>query len=158
MSTALIIFIVCTLANVILSTIKSIATIKGGKFNAAFWSAASFGLYTYIVVLTANSPISTFAKVIITIGCNLVGVYIVKLIENFKQKNKLWKVEMTIKKANAENMQEKLNAVNVSNNYLLAGEYAIFNCYCKNPDETTLALLIGKEFNAKAFASANLLI
>ena len=81
MNSAFVLFVVCTFANVVLSTIKSVATIKGGRFTAAFWNALSFGLYSYIVVLTAESSITTFEKVAITIVCNLIGVYIVKWVE-----------------------------------------------------------------------------
>ena len=66
MNVALLIFIVCTAVNVIISTIKSVMTIKGSRFSAAFWNAASYGLYSYIVVQTANSNISTIAKIIVT--------------------------------------------------------------------------------------------
>lgn len=158
MNSAFVIFIVCTFANVVLSTIKSVATIKGGRFTAAFWNALSFGLYSYIVVLTAESSITTFEKVAITIVCNLVGVYIVKWVEEKIQKDKLWKVEMTIKADTAEELHNALDENNISNNYVIAGKYAIFNCYCKSKEETEISLKFGENYNAKTFASANLLI
>lgn len=45
---AVILFIICTAVNVILSTIKSIATIKGGKFMAAL----TYGFYSWVIILT----------------------------------------------------------------------------------------------------------
>ena len=81
MNLALLIFIGCTFANVIISTIKSVMTIKGGKINAAIWNALGYGLYSYIVIITATAPITTLEKVLITVGCNLIGVYGVKLVE-----------------------------------------------------------------------------
>lgn len=150
-------FIICTFANVVLSTIKSVMTIKGGKVNAAIWNALAFGLYSYIVVLTATADISTFGKVAITMGCNLVGVYGVKLFEEKLRKDRLWKVEMTVPNGEygfaASAMHGALNAANIPNNYVEAGKYAIFNCFCATKADTAKALEIGKTFSAKTFAS-----
>lgn len=150
-------FIICTFANVVLSTIKSVMTIKGGKVNAAIWNALAFGLYSYIVVLTATADISTFGKVAITMGCNLVGVYGVKLFEEKLRKDRLWKVEMTVPNGEygfaASAMHGALNAANIPNNYVEAGKYAIFNCYCATKADTETAITIGADYGAKFFAS-----
>lgn len=156
MNFVLILFIVCTFANVVISTVKSVMTIKGGKWSAAIWNALAFGLYTYIVVLTATAPVSTVWKVIITATCNFVGVFLVKLLEEKMRKDKIWKIEMTIKTENdflAAAMHGALNAANIPNNYVEAGKYAIFNCYCATKADTATALAIGKTYNAKTFAS-----
>ena len=151
----LILFIICTFANVVLSTIKSVMTIKGGKMSAAIWNALAFGLYSYIVVLTATAPISTLGKVLVTIGCNLVGVYGVKLFEEKLRKDRLWKLEMTIKDNgfSAAAMHGALNEANIPHNYVKAGSYAVFNCFCATKADTDKALEIGKIYNAKSFAS-----
>lgn len=153
----LILFIVCTFANVVLSTIKSVMTIKGGKVYAAIWNALAFGLYSYIVVLTATADISTLGKVAITMGCNLVGVYGVKLVEEKMRKDRLWKVEMTVPNGEygfvAPAMHGALNAANIPNNYVEAGKYAIFNCYCATKADTETAITIGADYGAKFFAS-----
>lgn len=39
--------------NVILSTIKSILTVKGGKLSASFINALTYGFYSYVIVLTS---------------------------------------------------------------------------------------------------------
>ena len=110
MKTAVLLFIVCTFANVVLSTVKSVMTIKGGKVNAAIWNALAFGLYSYIVVLTATAPVSTVMKVVITAACNLVGVFGVKLVEEKMRKDRLWKIEMTIQNEQVEKLHELLTA------------------------------------------------
>jgi len=153
----LILFIVCTFANVVLSTIKSVMTIKGGKVYAAIWNALAFGLYSYIVVLTATAPISTLGKVLVTIVCNLVGVYCVKLAEEKMRKDRLWKLEMTITNDSygfsASAMHGALNEANIPNNYVEAGKYAIFNCFCATKADTETAITIGAKYGAKFFAS-----
>ena len=64
---AIILFIVCTAVNVILSTIKSIATIKGGKFMAAL----TYGFYSWVIILTTNDNLSTVSKMLITAACKI---------------------------------------------------------------------------------------
>lgn len=156
-NTALLIFIGCTFANVIISTIKSVMTIKGGKVSAAIWNALSYGLYSFIVIMTATAEITTLEKVLITVFCNLIGVYGVKLVEEKLRKDRLWKIEMTIKNdaygVNAAAMHDALSAESIPNNYVEAGKYAIFNCFCATKADTDKALEIGKQYSAKTFAS-----
>ena len=149
MKTALLLFIICTFANVVLSTIKSVMTIKGGKVSAAVWNALAFGLYSYIVVLTATAPISTLGKVLVTVGCNLVGVYGVKLFEEKLRKDRLWNDYGFVAPA----MHGALKSANIPNNYVEAGKYAIFNCYCAAKADTETAITIGADYGAKFFAS-----
>lgn len=146
-------FIICTFANVVLSTIKSVMTIKGGKVNAAIWNALAFGLYSYIVVLTATADISTFGKVAITMGCNLVGVYGVKLFEEKLRKDRLWKIEMTVRNGFAETMHNDLTLEGIPNNYVNAGKHTVFNCFCETKQDTEKVLRIAKAYDAKTFAS-----
>ena len=48
--TLLITFIVLSIVNVILQTVKSIVTVKCGKFSASIVNAVAFGLYTIVTV------------------------------------------------------------------------------------------------------------
>lgn len=153
MNTAILLFIICTLANVVIATIKSVMTIKGGKVAASIWNALSYGLYSYIVIMTANADISTLGKVLITVGCNLIGVFFVKLVEEKMRKDRLWKIEMTIYSTNADKMHQELENAGIPNNYVIAGRHAIFNCYCDTQSDSANALAIGKTYNAKTFAS-----
>lgn len=93
---AIILFVICTAVSVILSTIKSIATIKGGKFMAALMNALTYGFYSWVIILTTIDNLSTVSKMLITAACNFVGVYLVKLIEEKTRKEKLWKIEATV--------------------------------------------------------------
>ena len=157
MKTAIVLFIVCTFANVVLSTIKSVMTIKGGKVNAAIWNALAFGLYSYIVVLTATAPISTLWKVIITVICNLIGVYGVKLLEEKMRKDRLWKIEMTVQNDKVDTLHGLLTAANIPNHYIAAGKHTVFSCFCETKEQTDLVLNMGKACNAKTFASETVL-
>lgn len=153
MTAAILLFVGCTLLNVVLSTIKSVKTIKGTKISAAVWNALAFGLYAYIVILTASAPITTFWKVFITAACNLVGVYGVKLVEERMRKDKMWKLEMTVRNDEVDKLHQLLTTANIPNHYLTAGKHTVFNCYCETKEQTDKAMKCGEICQAKTFAS-----
>ena len=102
----LVLFIVMNAFNVILQTIKSLCTVNCGKTIAAIVNAVTYGFYTVIVVyMSCELPL--WEKAFIIGLCNLVGVYIVKFFEEKARKDKLWKVEMTVKKPYSANLVEK---------------------------------------------------
>ena len=91
----IILFIILTIANVIIQTIKSICTIKCGKSIAAIVNAVAYGLYTFVIFYTSADGLSIWWKAILTALANLVGVYLVKLFEEKVRKDKLWRIECT---------------------------------------------------------------
>lgn len=149
----LIIFALCTLLNVILATIKSVMTIKGTKISAAIWNALSFGLYSYIVILTATAELTTVEKVIVTVVCNLIGVYGVKWVEEKMRKDKMWKIEMSIHTTDLETLDDALKGLGIPHNYMMVGKHTVFNCYCETKQQTADALEVGKLVGAKCFAN-----
>lgn len=154
MNKALILFIVCTFANVIISTIKSVMTIKGGKISAAVWNALGYGLYSFIVVMTATAEITTLEKVLVTVGCNLIGVYGVKLVEEKMRKDRLWKFEITIPAANRDAMCAELTTANIPFNYIdKIGKWTIFNVFAANQAESKIVKAISDRYNGKTFAT-----
>ena len=93
----LIIFIALNVVNVIIQTVKSIATIKCGKTAAAVVNAIAYGLYTVVVVYTV-CDLPLWIKVVIVGGANLIGVYVVKWLEE-KGLQVSYSFEASIKKA-----------------------------------------------------------
>lgn len=147
------IFTLCTALNVVLGTIKSVQTVNGTKMSAAFWNALSFGLYSYIVVLTATADLTTVEKVIITVVCNLICVYGVKWVEEKMRKDRLWKVELTVMTDTRNMFITFLKEHNISFNYIDIGERTIFNTYCKTQEDTAVVHDWAKRHNAKYFAT-----
>lgn len=147
------IFIVANLVNVIIQTVKSIATIKCGKVAAAVVNGLAYGFYTYIVILmSADLPL--LAKCFIIGSCNLIGVYVVKLIEEKMRKDKLWKVELTVKNENANKLHEDLASFGIPHNYIEnVGKWTIFNCYCATQKESAFVKEICDRNYAKYFVS-----
>ena len=150
----LIIFIALNITNVIIQTIKSLVTVKCGKTAAALINAAAYGLYTYVIVLTV-CDLPLWLKAIIVGACNLVGVYVVKLIEERARRDKLWKVEATIPVEIAEKVKHDLRANGLPHNYIDIEKYYLFNVYCENQEQSKVAKVILDYYNAKYFVSEN---
>ena len=149
----LILFVVMNIVNVVIQTIKSIATIKCGKTAAAIVNAVAYGLYTYIVVLTM-CDLPLLAKCLIVAGANFVGVYVVKLIEEKARKDKLWKVEATVLRGWTTELHAKLVEAEISHNYLEnVGKYTLFNIFCETQAQSAKAKKILDNYNAKYFVS-----
>lgn len=148
----LILFIVCTAVNVILSTIKSIATVNGGKFVASLMNAICYGFYSYVIILTNTDGISTIDKMIVTAACNFVGVYIVKWAEEKARKDKLWKVEMAVKTNVPDHVKSEIEARGIPCNYNLLGKWTIFNCYCDTKEQTAFVESLCSAMNGKISA------
>ena len=148
----LIIFIVLNIVNVILQTVKSLATVKCGKVAAAIVNAIAYGLYTIVLVYTmCDLPLMWKASIVAL--CNFIGVYVVKLIEEKARKDKLWKVEMTLPPEHAEKVHTMLQLVGVPHNYINIEKYVLFNCYCATQAESARVKTIANDFEAKYFVS-----
>lgn len=149
----LLLFIVLNVVNVILQTIKSICTVKCGKVAASVVNAVAYGLYT-VVLVYMNCDLSLWAKVAVVGGANLIGVYVVKVLEEKAQKDKLWKVEATIKKNMVETLHTRLNDYEISHNYIYTtDDNVIFNCFCKTKAESANVKELLEFCNAKFFVT-----
>lgn len=145
-------FIILNIVNVVLQTVKSIATIKCGKTVASLINAVAYGLYTVVVVYTV-CDLDLWVKVAVVALANFVGVYVVKLIEEKARKDKLWKVEMTLPHEHAEKVHTMLQLVNIPHNYIDIEKYVLFNCYCATQAESARVKTIANDFEAKYFVS-----
>ena len=150
----LIIFIILNITNVIIQTIKSWLTVKCGKTAAALINAAAYCLYTVVVIYTV-CELPLYLKALIVAICNLVGVYVVKLIEERARRDKLWKVEATIPVEIAEKVKHDLRANGLPHNYIDIEKYYLFNVYCENQEQSKVAKVILDYYNAKYFVSEN---
>jgi hypothetical protein len=149
----LLIFIALNIVNVILQTVKSLATVKCGKVAAAIVNAVAYGLYTIVLVYTmCDLPLMWKASIVAL--CNFIGVYVVKLIEEKARKDKLWKVEATVLRMHTSSLAQKLAFAKIPFNYLEnVGKYTLFNVYCATQAESAKAREILNEYNAKYFVS-----
>ena len=151
------VFIVLNVLNVVIQTVKSIATIKCGAWAAAGINALAYGLYTVVVVYMNADGLGLLWKAIIIGLANLLGVYVVKVIEIKSRKDKLWKVEATIHSQGIEPKYDDciiaLKDSGVPFNYIDAEKYIIINCYCATQSESSRVKNILNEYGAKYFVS-----
>ena len=150
---AIIIFIIFNVLNVVIQTIKSIATIKCGKNAAAIINAIAYGLYTYIVVLTASDGVTLWFKILVVALANLVGVWVVKYFEEKGRKDKLWRVEATVSREVALDLIRKLKANDLPYNYIDINKYYLFNVYCATQAQSAKVKEVLNTYNAKYFVS-----
>jgi len=150
------IFVVLNVVNVVIQTVKSIATIKCGKVPAAVINAVAYGLYTIVVVYTV-CELPLWLKATVVAVANLVGVYVVKVLEEKARKDKLWKVEATLRSQNIEPQYDdciiELRESNIPFNYIDANKYIIVNCYCATQKESAQVKTILDKYHAKYFVS-----
>lgn len=100
MQNFLLFFIALNIVNVIIQTTKSLFTINGNKWSASIINAITYFVYTYVIFYTAVDGLSIFNKALIVGGCNLIGVWLVKFIEEKCRKDKLWVYQVTMKEDN----------------------------------------------------------
>lgn len=149
----LIIFIVLNIANVIIQTVKSIATIKCGKAVAALVNAIAYGLYT-VVTVYMMCELNLGLKALIVALCNLVGVFVVKLIEEKTRKDRLWKVEATVLRGHTQSLRSELDRADIPHNYLEnVGKYTLFNIFCATQAQSAKAKEIMAKYEAKYFVT-----
>jgi uncharacterized protein YebE (UPF0316 family) len=153
------IFAVATVINVVLSTIRSIATIKCGKWVSAVANAVCYGFYPLIVMLTAKDTVGIIVNMVITAVANFVCVWVIKLIEEKSRKDKMWKVEMAIPKEEKDLVGAMLDRKGIPHNYVEVGSWVMFNCYCDRQEDTQICVDTAKRLKGKisAYESQTLL-
>lgn len=152
MSEFLIVFVILSIVNVVFSTIRSIVTISGDKWVASLLSGAYFAFYNVMMIYTvADFPM--WQKCVITFVCNVVGVYLVKWGEEKARKDKLWRVEATVKPSDFATIKEFGDLGLVPYNYIDIGKYVVVNFYCATRNESAIVRDLLDKYDAKYFVS-----
>lgn len=155
LSTFLWVFIALNVINVIIQTVKSIVTINGSKWSASIINAVAYGIYTIVVVFMNADGLGLFWKAVIIGLTNLVGVFVVKLIEEKSRKDKLWKVEATIDSYLIIDLHRILNEGDIPHSWLDIGitDRVLLNCYCNTKNDSELVKELLDNADAKYFVS-----
>lgn len=135
----IIIFFVLQLVNVILSTTRSILTVKANAHVSAIVNAVSYTFYNLIVkMITAQD---TTVILVTTFVTNLLGVYIARWALNLFRKEKLWvfNATLTSKKINCEEVIKLLEAANIKYLYNTIVDnklysFQVFSYNCRESD------------------------
>ena len=153
MTEFLLIFIGLSIVNVVFSTIRSIVTIKGGKWTAALMSGGYFAFYNIVMMWTvADFPM--WQKCLITFVCNVIGVYLVKWGEEKSYKDKLWKIETSVLREEAPKIKAELDRKGIDNQYIdNIGKYAKFEILSETQAQSIEVRNILKPYKVKYFVS-----
>ena len=107
-----IVFIVCSLINVILSTLKTLIMVNAGEKMSILINAVCYGFYTLVV--KQLSSVDYITAVVVTILANIVGVWISYRIMNLFTKDKVWRITATLKnKTQFDECIEQLKKFNI---------------------------------------------
>lgn len=146
----ILLFTLATIVNVSVSTIRSICTIKCGKWLSALTNAICYGFYPLIVMLTAKDTVDIVTNMCITAVANFICVWIIKYVEEKARKDKLWRIDLTVPAEETAFIHRKLQ--NIPHNFIECGPKTVFNCYCATQKESaevkTLAVAIGGQYSA----------
>ena len=150
-STTTLYFFIISLINVILSSTKSICTVRYGRGINVLTNVVAYSFYTIVVKQMANLPLSI--TVLATAVANTLGVWLSYVILDFVQKDRLWKLEVVVFKKYTDVLREELN--DIPHNYLELGPRMLFNFYCSTKEETARVSKACKKCRGKIFAIEN---
>ena len=148
-------FSVAQLINVILSTLKSVITIKGGKGVAAVSNAVAHGFNAIVIKVIAD--VDMWLAVIISIISNLIGVYFALWLTEKMRKDQLWKITVTVP---AGNFDDLTNGLKESGITYIAYEttwekYRVLDVFSKDKKESKVVKTLFNNCNAKYTILAN---
>ena len=148
-------FFVCQLINVVLSTIKSVITIKGTKLMASIFSAVNYGFNTYIIKVIAD--VELYVAVIVSVVCNLLGVYLGMLITDKMRKEQLWKITVTVPTEKMSEFKKELSDNQID---FIAYEtswkhYKVVDIFSKHKSTSKTVKRIFANYDVKYTISAN---
>ena len=144
------VYVTFSLINVIISTLKSIITVKGNKISAATINAISYSVNTIVIIYTAGD-FPLLIKLLISASTNFIGVYVgIAILQKLKKKNKLWELVVTIKISDVEKFEDRLmqinniifNSIRSRNNI-----YEIYFIYTHNNEESTKVKKVLQDFH-----------
>lgn len=150
----LIVFVLLSIINVVFSTVRSLTTIKSGKWVASIISGGYFAFYNIMLVWTvADFPM--WQKCLVTFGCNVIGVFVVKWFEEKLRKGKLWKIDCTVYSVERENVEKALKVNDIPYCYNENGKHTMFTIFCATKDESAKVAEIVQKYHGKYFVSEN---
>ncbi len=145
---ATIIFFICSLINVMLSTLKTILTVKASKGVATIINAITYGFYAIVVKQLASLDLIT--TVTVTIITNIIGVYVSMWLLERTKKDCLWKISVTTKDNTLVEKLEKFSISYVMNPVQYKKQtYYNIDIFSENQKDSSIIENILKEYKVK---------
>ena len=104
-----------------------------------------------MIYTVADFPM--WQKCAITFICNVVGVWLVKWGEEKARKDKLWKVEATVKPCEFEAIKTYCEVADLPFSYIDIDKYILFNFYCATQKESAIVKDLLDKHKAKYFVA-----
>lgn len=150
-SIATLYFFLISLINVILSSTKSICTVRYGRGINVIANVVSYSFYVIVVKQTANLPLEI--TILSTACANALGVWLSYVILDKLQKDRIWKVEVIVPKTFTEELHDELKSI--THNYIEMGPKTLFNFYCETKEDTKTVIKHCKACNGQFFVFEN---
>lgn len=145
---ATIVFFICSLINVMLSTLKTILTVKASKGVATIINAITYGFYAIVVKQLASLDLIT--TVTVTIVTNIIGVYVSMWLLERTKKDCLWKISVTTKDNTLVEKLEKFSISYVMNPIQYKKQtYYNIDVFSENQKDSSIIENILKEYKVK---------
>lgn len=145
---ATIVFFICSLVNVMLSTLKTILTVKASKGVATIINAITYGFYAIVVKQLASLDLIT--TVTVTIITNIIGVYVSMWLLERTKKDCLWKISVTTKDNTLVEKLEKFSISYVMNPVQYKKQtYYNIDVFSENQKDSSIIENILKEYKVK---------
>lgn len=148
LSTTTLYFFLISLINVLLSSIKSICTVRYGRGICVIMNVVSYSFYVVVVEQIATLPLTI--TVISTALANALGVWLSYVILDFLQKDRLWKIEVILPKDLTSLFHIGLGSI--PHDYIEMGPKVLFNFYCETKEDTKKVIDLCKQYKGKFFA------
>lgn len=143
-----IVFFICSLINVMLSTLKTILTVKASKGVATIINAITYGFYAIVVKQLASLDLIT--TVTVTIITNIIGVYVSMWLLEKTKKDCLWKISVTTKDNTLVEKLEKFSISYVMNPVQYKKQtYYNIDVFSENQKDSSIIENILKEYKVK---------
>ena len=148
MEKVVILFCICSLVNVILSTLKTLIMVNAGEKMAILINAVCYGFYTFVVKQLAEVDYAT--AVAVTILANIIGVWVSYRIMDLFKKDKLWRITATLK--NQKEFQECIENLKKYNiGFTPIEKTNSVDIYSYNQKESAIVKNILSNYNHKYF-------
>ena len=150
-SASMLYFFIISLINVMLSSVKSICTVRYGKGINVLANVISYSFHVIVVRQTVSLPIEV--TILSTACANALGVWLSYVILDKLQKDRIWKVEVIIPKVYTEKLHYELKSI--THNYIEMGPKTLFNFYCETKEDTKAVIKYCKSCDGHFFAFEN---
>ena len=147
---SMVIFAIMQFINVILSTLRSICTIKSGKHIGMLMNVISYTFYAAVVKLLTAQEL--WFVVAVTAVTNCIGFYIAEWIFQSAQKDKLWRISATIKTEGKiiHQIDKAFDRYNITYNKTVCTNGAVvYDIFSKSQGESHLVKEITQKYKMK---------